>query len=209
MSPRPSSTTRELIALYSRAGRDEFNLGAFLRERPELVAQLGPIELDRDDADLALQLASAIGRYKRAAARELAGDRAARAERAAGDLAASARHRFDRIELEPDVLLGDLLAGSQKYISLELAGARVAILRHRLLRARVALRAVLDVVAFVDERGLHLRWRAARGGLNLTPQVEDRGALALVVDLRPKRAVRRARPVPVLLAEVLADLGLV
>lgn len=98
----------------------EHNLGAFLRERSELVAQLGPLDLDADDAVLALQLAPAVGRHKRATAEAVAIARATRAETAVRRLAASASHEADRVEREVDVLLGDLLAGGQKYIAFEL-----------------------------------------------------------------------------------------
>lgn len=197
--------------MYARAGRAEYNISAFLRERPELVARLGELELDRDDADLALQLAPAIGKYKRRVAREQAGGREARAKGAARALAASARHWLERVELEPAILLGDLLAdGSKQYIAFELTGTRVVMLRQLLLRARVALRGFADVAAHIDEQGLHLSWRGGRGALNLRPQLDERGAAVLVVDLRPARRPARAdRSGPVLLAEVLASLGLV
>lgn len=64
MPPRPSNTTRELLTLYARAGHGEHNIGAFFRDHPELAAGLGVLDLDRDDADLALQLAPTIGKYK-------------------------------------------------------------------------------------------------------------------------------------------------
>ncbi|MBX3203584.1 MAG: hypothetical protein KF764_00885 [Labilithrix sp.] len=195
--------------MYSRADRGEHNIGAFLRERPELVARLGLLDLDRDDADLALQLAPAIGQYKRRVARDQAGERGARAELAARALAASARRRLERVELDPALLLGDLLAdGSRKFIGFELTGVRLVMLRHMLIRARGALRGFPDVAAHVNEQGLHLTWRGGRGGLNLRPQAEERGAAVLHVDLRPARRSPRAdRSGPVLLAEVLANLG--
>lgn len=210
MSGQPSSTVRELLALYSRAGRAEHNLGDFLREHPELVARLGDLDLNRDDAELALQLAPAIGRYKRTTAGDHANDRVRRAEKAAQNLTASAVHHADRVELEPRVLLGQLIAGSQKYISLELTTTPVWLHRQTLLRAKTALRPFRDLTASVDERGLHLRWRAGRGGLNLRPQVEECGAAVLHVDLRPVSRPRGLRhSPPVLLADVLFDLGFI
>lgn len=210
MPPRPSNTTRELLTLYARAGRGEHNIGAFFRDHPELAAGLGVRDLERDDADLALRLAPTIGKYKRRLALEQAGERVARAERAARELASSARHRLDGVELEPAILLGELLAdSSKKYIVFELTGRRVSLPRHLLLRTRVALRPFLDVTAHIEEQGLHLAWRHGRGGLNLRPQLEERGAAVLVVDLRTP--ARRTSPVeragPVLLVEVLASLG--
>lgn len=186
MPPRPSSDTRELLRLYSKANRGEHNIGAFLRERDELVARLGPLDLERDDADLALQLAPTIGLYKRRVAREHAGERETRAEGAARTLTASARHRLERVELDPDVLLGDLLAdSSKKYVAFELTGVRVVMPRLLLLRARAALRGFPDVTACIDERGLRLSWRGGLGGLNFRPHPGERGAPVLLVDLRP------------------------
>ena len=210
MPPRPSRATRELLALYARAGRDEYNIGAFLRERPELVAHLGvPLDLERDDADLALQLAPAVGRYKRRAAHLRTGEQEQRTAAAVRQMIASARRRADGIELDADVLLGDLLADNRKkYICFELPSARVPIFRRDLAKARGALRMFIDVAASVDDRGLHLRWRAGRGGLNFRPQVEEREAEVLHVDLRPAPPVRRTLPRPVRLADVLAELGL-
>ncbi len=209
MPSRPSSTPRELLTLYARAGRGEYNIGAFLREHPELAARLGGLDLERDDADLALQLAPAIGQYKRHVAHDQAGERGARAERAARALAGSARHRLERVELDPAILLGDLLAdGSKKYIGFELTGVRVVVARQLLLRARMALRPFPDVTATIDEKGLRLGWRGGRGGLHFRPQLEERGAAVLLVDLRvPVQRRSPARSGPVLLAEVLANLG--
>lgn len=198
--------------MYARAGHGEHNIGAFLRERPKLAARLGLVDLDRDDADLALQLAPSVGKYKRHVARDHAGERGARAEKAARALAASARHRLEQVDLDPAIVLGDLLAdGTKKYVGFELTGVRVVMARLLLFRARAALRPFPDVSACIDERGLHLTWRSGRGGLNLRPQLEEHGAATLLVDLRAAagRTSGARRPGPVLLAEVLASLGFV
>jgi hypothetical protein len=208
MPPRPSSTTRELLALYSRAGHGENNLGVFLREHSELLARLDVrLDLSQDDAALALALAPFIGRYKKDLASANMAERGDLAERAAGQLAASARHEWNRVVLDVDVLLGDVLAGPHKYIGLELQTGRVSVLRHVLVKARSALRRFLDVGAYADARGLHLVWRAGRGGLNLLPQREERGAATLVVRLRPAPAMRKASGDPTLLGDLLVELG--
>lgn len=205
----PSRATRELLALYARAGRGESNLGVFLREHPELLARIGvSLELSQDDAALALALAPAIGRFKKSAAGVNGAERCARAEQAAGQLAATARHESDRAVLDVGLLFGDVLAGTHEYIGLELETARISVRRHVLVRARRALRGIADLAAFVDERGLHITWRSGRGGLNLLPQREERGAAVLPIDLRARRPVRRAQAVPVRLGDVLAELGL-
>lgn len=210
MSPRPSSTTRELLRLYSLASRGEYNLTQFLVDRPELVAHLGLLlDLERDDAEVALQLAPAVGRYKRRAAHLKAGEHTERAAAAVRQLVATSQRRADQLEIDAELLLGDLLAdSSKKYISFEFTGARVPVLRGALARARAPLRNFIDLGAYIDESGVHLRWRGGRGGLNFRPHVEERGADVLRVDLRPVPPVRRLLPRPVLLADVLADLGL-
>jgi hypothetical protein len=209
MPRRPSSTTREFLALYSRAGHGEYNLGAFLREHRELLASVdAQVDLEQDDAALALALAPFVGRYRKYMTRNSAAERNARAERAASRLAGSARHGSNCVALDVDVLLGDALAGTHKYIALELDSVRVSVLRHTLLRARGALKVFPDLTAYVDERGLHLAWRAGRGGLNLPPQREEREALRLLVDLqRPRTPTQRGSGAPVPLAEVLVELG--
>lgn len=209
MSARPSRSTRTLLALYTHAARDEFNIGPFLREHPELLARLDTaLDLAQDDATLALAFAPAVGRYKKYIATANMTERCMRADRAAAQLADAARHERDRVVLDIDLLLGDLLAGRQKYIALELESARVSVLRHVLVRARGALRGFLDLLAFVDEGGLHFVWRAGRGGLNLRPQPEERGASALHVNLRPRMPMRRAAGSPMPLGDVLVELGL-
>lgn len=197
--------------MYSLASPGEYNLAQYFREHPDLAARVGvAVDTERDDAELALEIAPAIGRFKRTTARLRAGDRAERAGNAARRLSATAGHQYDRVELDADILLGDLLADPEKnYVAFDLESVRVAVHRHALARARSGLRNFLDLAAYVDERGLHFAWRAGRGGLNLRPQVQERAAEVLVVDLRRELRSRRVyRPAPVLLADVLADLGL-
>lgn len=211
MSSRPSSTTSEMLRLYSLAAHGEYNLARFFDEHPDLVAHLDvSIDLARDDVEIALQLAPVIGRHKKRALRLRAGEQAERTATAVRQLVATSHRHGDGIELDADVLLGALLAdSSKKYISFELPGARVPVLRAALAKARVPLRTFIDVTAYVDGQGLHLRWRGGRGGLNLRARVEERGAEVLHVDLRPAPPVRRTLPHPVHLADVLAELGLI
>lgn len=210
MSPRRADSTRELLRLYSLAASGEYNLAQFLSEHPELVARLGvPVDLSRDDADVALQLARGIGRHKRKTAHSKAGERAERACAAARQLVDTSRRCIDRVELDADLVFGALLADASKtYIAFELPGSRVPVLRGALVRARAPLRNFIDVAAYVDEQGLHLRWRGGHGGLNFRPQVQERGADVLDVDLRLTPPRRRQLPRPILLADVLANLGL-
>lgn len=196
--------------MYCLASRGEFNLAQFLANEPELVAHLGlPVDVTGDDAELALQLAPAVGRYKRRTARLRAGELAQRAADAALRLVSTSRRRAEWIELDAEILLGDLLAdGGMKYVAFELPRARVLLLRGTLLKVRAPLRNFIDLAAYVDEHGLHFRWHGGRGGLNFRPRNEERGAEVLLVDLRPAIPVRAMLPRPLLLADVLTELGL-
>ena len=213
MSRQPSSATKELLRLYALAAPEECNLSKFFEGHPELRRELG-VSLDEnsDDAARGLDLAPVIGRLRHRAASVQAAERAERAEAAARRLSASAVHRDGRVELDADVLLGDLLADSgKKYLGVELDGARVLVLRSTLAKARACLRIHLDLAGFADEAGLHLAWRGGRGRLNLRPQQLERGAGVLLVDLRRPRfqVVRERRPAPpAILGDILGELGL-
>lgn len=210
---QPSSATKELLRLYALAAPGENNLARFLADHPDVLSDLGVlVDLERDDAALGLELAPVIGRLRHRVASVQAAERAQRAEAAARRLSATSVHRDDRVELDTDVLLGDLHADAgKKYIGLHLDGARVLILRSTLSRARACLRIHLDLAGYADPAGLHLAWRAGRGGLNLRPQVEERGAGVLLVDLRrPRLHVARdpAQQAPAILGHILGELGL-
>lgn len=207
----PSSPLKELLGLYSQAQHGEYNIGEFLQRHPDLCDRLGVLDITRDDAELALQLAGAVGRYKTHASKVQRDGRTDRAGQAARRLVGSARRDGGRVVLDVDLLLGDLLAdASRKYICFELDEACVDVHRHALVRARVPMRSFHDVLAYVDPTGLHLRWRAGRGGLNLQPQQRDRGAPALLVDLRAPAEVLHAHcRQPVRVGDILADMAFI
>lgn len=209
MSSRADSSERELLRLYSLASTGEYNLAQFLLGRPEFVALLDvSLDLERDDAELALQLAAAVGRYKRRAVHRASGDRTERVAAASRQLIATSRPRAGSIELDAKLVLGGLLAdNTKKYIAFELIEGRIPILRAALVRTRAALRSFEDVTAFVDLHGLHFRWRGGIGGLNFRPQVQERGASFLHLDFRRPLPARTRLPHPVRLADVLSELG--
>lgn len=196
--------------MYSLARHSEYNLGAHLHGHPELLAELGmAIDLSKDDAELGLALAPAMGRYKRACFQVALVERDRRAEQAAARLIAASRTDGDRVVLDAGLLLGPVSAGPHDYLAFDLDAVRVAVPRRPMARGRVVLRGFLDLAAFVDASGLHLRWRAGRGGLNIRPQLPRRDDHLLLVDLRRRAPQRAPAPAaPVLLADVLADLGL-
>jgi hypothetical protein len=213
MSRQPSKATKELLRLYVLAAPGEYNLPKFFEEHPELRSELGvALDGERDDAALGLELAPVIGRLRHRAASVQAAERVERAAAAARRLSASAVYRDRHVEFDAGVLLGDLLADSgKKYIGVELDGARVLVLRSILARARACLRIHLDLAGFADEAGLHLVWRGGRGGLNLRPQQQERGAGVLLVDLRRPClyvARERTRQAPTILGDILGELGL-
>jgi hypothetical protein len=99
-------------------------------------------------------------------------EREQRARRAVSDLESSAVLRDGGLvaELNPAVLLGTALtAAPAKQISIEgSAGDPLVFERRRLREARKALlRPFEDLRVWVDVDGLHFRWRAGYGGLNI------------------------------------------
>jgi hypothetical protein len=118
---------------------------------------------------------------------------------AADRLVAGARWLDSGVELEQQVLLGDLLADTARpWLGLLFEGSDVVVSRPRLRRAALALRPFGDVRALADSQALRLRWRGGRGGLNFTSQaahVHDHGLVLRVVLDRPvSQPVERCRP---------------
>lgn len=128
-----------------------------------------------------------------------------RAELAATELGETAVRGDDGIELDVALLFGPLLYdGGHRAVVFAAEDMRFVVERETLLRARRCLRGVRPVRAFVDPRGLHLRWRDGAGGLNLRAELVrlERESL-LVVSLRARQPTR-----PVLLRHVLEELAL-
>lgn len=127
--------------------------------------------------------------------------RRARAGAASERLVSGARWLDAGVELEPHVLLGELLADAAKpWLNLMVDGSDVVISRARLRRAALALRPFSDVRAFADSQALRLRWRCGRGGLNLTSQAQqvhdDSLVLRVVLDRPVAQPVKRAQRRP-------------
>ena len=73
------------------------------------------------------------------------------------------------------VLLGELLAHpTAKWIGFEVNDMAIAISKQKLRAARAALKPFLDLAAYLDQHGLHFRWRGGRGGLDLFHQEVNR-----------------------------------
>lgn len=129
-------------------------------------------------------------------------EREQRALTAAHQLVVTAHWLDVGVELDPRVLLGDLLADRGKpWIGLLVDGAHVIVSRARLRRAALALRPFADQSAFVDTQALRLRWRGGLGGLNFSSQaghVRGESQVLRVVLERPKaqpvESLHRPRP---------------
>jgi hypothetical protein len=138
-----------------------------------------------------------------------------RAAMAAVRLSRTARWERNIVVLDPDLLLGDLVVDtSKKYVAFSFSEHDLTLERAKLADvARVITQKTYpDRSAFLDARGLHLRWKGGRGGLDLVtqvPHVFDRDRILTVVIDRPVclplAPVRRggAR-----LGDILGDLGL-
>ncbi len=187
-----SATTRlrELarIADDAEALRDALRddagcLGTALGVSADRIEELA----SRDDFAGRFRQLVAGARRRQAALRDEG--RSQRALAAAERLVAGARWLDAGVQLEPHVLLGDLLADAAKpWLSLVVDGSDVVISRARLRRAAVALRPFGDVRALADSLALRLRWRGGRGGLNFNSQphhVRDDSLLLRVVMDRP------------------------
>ncbi|MFO0564308.1 MAG: hypothetical protein U0263_01525 [Polyangiaceae bacterium] len=198
----PSATTRlrELarIADDAEALRDALRedagcLGEALGVSAEQIDELA----QRDDVVAHFRRLAVRARHQEALLR--ADVQARRALAAADRLVAGARWLDSGVELEPRVLLGDVLADTARpWLALRVDGSDVVISRARLRRAALALRAFQDVRALADSQALRLRWRGGRGGLNFSSQgghVHD-GTLVLrvVLDRPVTRPAQRARP---------------
>ncbi len=130
---------------------------------------------------------------------ERAAKRASNAKRAleaASDLATSATEDGAARVLDARILFGDLLAdAANKWIALTVGDVSLRVPRPTLARCAAVLRRRVERV-YVDADGLHMRWNAGRGGLNLVSQELPRGedrVLHVVFPVRAASAAAAAR----------------
>lgn len=155
-----------------------------------LTAQL--VELRRLSAQqLALRLRAFIKRHKseeRAARAEVA---ATRAEHAAKRVVLAVRQ--DHVVLDVDILLYELPLHPSKHIGFALLGAEPFYLtKSKLRQLGRTLKGRPSLTAYLDARGLHVRWCRGRGGLNLRSQLlsgAERDDVFLVRVDRPRAAL--------------------
>lgn len=116
-----------------------------------------------------------------------------RAEQAARELGRKATWLDERVVLDVDIVLGDLLSDrSKKFIRFIDDSFDVSVRRSTIAECRPLRRTFMDLVSFVNAKGVSFRWRAARGRLNFLPQQVDDPERALVVALPARRLARHA-----------------
>lgn len=131
--------------------------------------------------------------------------RRSRATEAARLLSATSRSNPGGIELDVERLFALVSSASAAVLRLEGVGIVVHVSRALLVRARPILERFEDLTASLDTQALHLRWRDGRGALHhRCPAPTRRDQPAFPVWLESTQVPRS----PVLIAEVLHDLGL-
>ena len=187
---------RELAQLLRVPEAGSNNLGDFLANHANELAQA----LDADPHQLALAralddeelLPSIVQLLDHTRRRRVRDDLARRRERsiaAAIRLGRTARWTELGAELDVDLLLGEVLADrTRKWVSFEGEGLSVSIPRHLIAATALVARQHLDLAAYVDEQGLHVRWRAGKGRYNWRPLTPRPGleAHVLAVPFAPK-----------------------
>lgn len=191
----PRDLLRELARLARVSEPDGTTIGAFVAGH---AAELAPLLHtheealttaggDRDEVVLRtlrgpLQHAVVEVRDQR---REIA---AATARNAAVQLGRTARWHERGVVIDEGLALGPLLADLRtKHVAFMLPFITVIIEVQVLRRARLLQRTHIDLACFIDGDGLHFRWKAGRGQLNLTSRklVPDAIRAALEVPIPP------------------------
>jgi hypothetical protein len=207
---------KELHGLLRLPEEGACNLGAFLSANADELAPLlgsSPEDL-RASADMPDEVVVPRLRARLARCREMDRERAALegtelAVRAATTLGRTVRWAELGAVLDTDLLLGDVLADrAKRYIAFNGPDFTTTVERGTLARTSSLRRFFIDVAAWVDAGGLHVRWRGGRGGYNWKPQVVAPvdSRLVLTVDLQPpvRAAVRRPGA---WLGELLIEMG--
>jgi hypothetical protein len=207
---------KELVQLLRVPEEGACNLGAFLSDHAEeLAAALGSTPEDlRASVDVPDEVVAPRVRARLARHREIDQERKALedgelAMRAAATLGRTVRWTERGGVLDTDLLLGDvLLDRAKKYITFKADDFVTTVERETVARTALLRRVFIDVAAWVDADGLHVRWRGGRGGYNWKPRsvaLVDR-MLVLSVELQaPARTA--ARHPGAWLGELLQEMG--
>ena len=198
---------RELLTTLAAAVESddaEVELAALLEEHGRTIATLlclSPAQLEAackaPPMTRTVNIRVALRRVRERHAAALRLQAQVRSIEAAEMLVSHAGWHADHVKLDHRVVLGTLLADSQrKAIRFDVEGcASVTIFREKLRAASRAL-GFADLLCFIDERGLNFRWHGGRGGLVLVTQesqVIDANAV-LTVELRKPRSNAKGAP---------------
>jgi hypothetical protein len=210
------------LALMLRAPEPESrNLGAFAAAyAADLAPALGvdPKHLEALDAVLdetaAPRLRALVDRHRQELVAADQDRRRQRSFEAAQRLGATVRWTEIGAELDVDLLLGEMLADrTKKWLAFDAQGAlRIVVPRHLVAGVAPLRRVHIDLACFLDDRGLHFRWRGGRGGYDwrgheVDPRFYDQ---VLVVPIAPRVVqVRERRRGGAWLGHILKELGYV
>lgn len=207
---------QELVLLLRSPEHDSHNIGLYLahhadalapilRSAPETLRAAHGLTDERVVPELRKRVASVLGDHQLERATQVS----ERSCRAACLLGQTVRWTELGGVLDVDLLLRDVIADRPKKYIAFIRGEQPDVVVRRETLARVAplRRNVIDLVAFVNEDGLHFRWKGGRAGYNWRSQVVPPAekSRVLEVTLRPESDVR---PSSVRLGDVLHDLGL-
>ena len=208
---------RELALLLRAPEPGSTNLTSHLTEHADVIGEelrIAPKYLraleGQEDEHAAPRLRRWLETAEAAALESHHARRVERSVRAAGLLGDSVRWTELGGVLDIDTLFGDLLADkTRKYIVFGLPGSNVAIETRTLARVAWLRRTFIDLAAWVDDEGLHIRWRGGRGGYNWKPQLVPDHQRHRVLEVSLRLPVRRlAAGRGAWLGEVLRDVGL-
>jgi hypothetical protein len=182
---------RELALLVRVPEAGTTNLGEFVATHADELAQALDADPHRlalaralDDEELLPRIVQLLERARCGRVREDLDRRRERSIGAANRLGQTARWTDIGAELDVDDLLGDVLAErTRKWVTFEGGGLSVTVPRHLIASAVFVARLHLDVAAYVDEHGLHFRWRGGRGHYNWRPQALRPGLEAHVLTI--------------------------
>ena len=217
MSGLPSAV-RQLAQLVRAPEPGTNNIGAFVIEHAEALSPLLGLPepaiaslVDVPDEVLVPELASRLANLRYADGERLARRAASLSLDAADKVAHTARRDQGRVIVDADILLGDLLADrTRRFVRFDDEGSfSVAVPHDRLVESRVLRRMFIDLAAWVDQHGVHLRWKSGCGGINWKPvQVPPTPQDRVLTVAFHRRTYERDSRMPTLVGDVLEALGL-
>jgi hypothetical protein len=158
------------------------NLGEFVAANADglsqaLGASTSTFEASRivDDEELAPRIRNLLERARNHHVQQDLERRRERSLAAAQRLGATVRWSCVGAELDVDLLLGEVLADrTKKWVRFDSQlDLKVVIPRYLIAAASPLRRIHIDLASFVDDKGLHFRWKGGRGGYNWRPHDVD------------------------------------